>query len=96
MSYITPMAKRKGLKLWGSPNEVFLVLAIVVLSLIIGLSNPVFFSIATPFDLVRSSLIEVLFWSGPPDRFGQRWYRHLVPDCGHFCRLHQRRHHADL
>ena len=33
MSYITPMAKRKGLKLWGSPNEVFLVLAIVVLSL---------------------------------------------------------------
>jgi simple sugar transport system permease protein len=64
MSYITPMAKRKGLKLWGSPNEVFLVLAIVVLSLIIGLSNPVFFSIATPFDLVRSSLIEVLFGLG--------------------------------
>jgi simple sugar transport system permease protein len=64
MSYITPMAKRKGLKLWGSPNELFLVLAIVVLSLIIGLSNPVFFSIATPFDLVRSSLIEVLFGLG--------------------------------
>ncbi|MEJ6507166.1 MAG: ABC transporter permease [Microbacteriaceae bacterium] len=64
MSYITPMAKRKGLKLWGSPNEVFLVLAIVVLSLIIGLANPVFFSIATPFDLVRSSLIEVLFGLG--------------------------------
>jgi simple sugar transport system permease protein len=64
MSYITPMAKRKGLKLWGSPNELFLVIAILVLSLIIGLSNPVFFSIATPFDLVRSSLIEILFALG--------------------------------
>lgn len=64
MSYITPMAKRKGLKLWGSPNEVFLVIAIAVLSLVIGLSNPVFFSIATPFDLVRSSLIEILFALG--------------------------------
>jgi simple sugar transport system permease protein len=58
------MAKRKGLKLWGSPNEVFLVIAILVLSLIIGLSDPVFFSIATPFDLVRSSLIEILFALG--------------------------------
>jgi simple sugar transport system permease protein len=58
------MAKRKGLKLWGSPNELFLVIAILVLSLIIGLSNPVFFSIATPFDLVRSSLIEILFALG--------------------------------
>jgi simple sugar transport system permease protein len=64
MSYITPMAKRKGMKLWGSPNEVFLVIAILVLSLIIGLSDPVFFSIATPFDLVRSSLIEILFALG--------------------------------
>jgi simple sugar transport system permease protein len=64
MSYITPMAKRKGMKLWGSPNEIFLVLAIVVLSLTIGLVNPVFFSIATPFDLVRSSLIEILFGLG--------------------------------
>jgi simple sugar transport system permease protein len=50
--------------LWGSPNEVFLVIAILVLSLIIGLSDPVFFSIATPFDLVRSSLIEILFALG--------------------------------
>jgi simple sugar transport system permease protein len=58
------MAKRKGMKLWGSPNEVFLVIAILVLSLIIGLSDPVFFSIATPFDLVRSSLIEILFALG--------------------------------
>ena len=64
MSYITPMAQRKGMKLWGSPNEVFLVIAILVLSLIIGLSDPVFFSIATPFDLVRSSLIEILFALG--------------------------------
>lgn len=64
MSYITPMAQRKGIKLWGSPNEVFLVIAILVLSLIIGLSDPVFFSIATPFDLVRSSLIEILFALG--------------------------------
>lgn len=64
MSYVTPMAKRKGLKLFGSPNELFLVAAILVLSLIIGLSNPVFFSIATPFDLVRSSLIEILFALG--------------------------------
>ena len=64
MSYITPMAKRKGLKLWGSPNELFLVIAILVLSLVIGFSNPVFFSIATPFDLVRSSLIEILFAFG--------------------------------
>lgn len=64
MSYITPMAQRKGMKLWGSPNEVFLVIAILVLSLIIGLSDPVFFSIATPFDLVRSSLIEILFAFG--------------------------------
>lgn len=64
MSYITPMAKRKGLKLFGSPNEVFLVIAILVLSLIIGLSNPVFLSIATPFDLVRSSLIEIIFALG--------------------------------
>jgi simple sugar transport system permease protein len=52
------------MKLWGSPNEVFLVIAILVLSLIIGLSDPVFFSIATPFDLVRSSLIEILFALG--------------------------------
>jgi simple sugar transport system permease protein len=43
---------------------VFLVIAILVLSLIIGLSDPVFFSIATPFDLVRSSLIEILFALG--------------------------------
>jgi simple sugar transport system permease protein len=64
MSYITPMAKRKGLKLFGSPNEVFLLIAILVLSLVIGLSNPVFFSIATPFDLVRSSLIEIIFALG--------------------------------
>ncbi len=64
MSYVTPMPKRKGLKLFGSPNELFLVAAIVVLSLVIGLSNPVFFSIATPFDLVRSSLIEILFALG--------------------------------
>ena len=64
MSYITPMAQRKGMKLWGSPNELFLVIAILVLSLIIGLSDPVFFSIATPFDLVRSSLIEILFALG--------------------------------
>jgi simple sugar transport system permease protein len=64
MSYITPMAKRKGMKLWGSPNEVFLVIAILALSLVIGFSNPVFFSIATPFDLVRSSLIEILFALG--------------------------------
>jgi simple sugar transport system permease protein len=64
MTYITPLAKRKGMKLWGSPNEVFLVIAILVLSLIIGLSDPVFFSIATPFDLVRSSLIEILFALG--------------------------------
>jgi len=64
MSYITPMAKRKGLKFWGSPNELFLVIAIAALSLVIGFSNPVFFSIATPFDLVRSSLIEILFALG--------------------------------
>ncbi len=64
MSYVTPMAKRKGLKLFGSPNEIFLIIAIAVLSLVIGFSNPVFFSIATPFDLVRSSLIEILFAFG--------------------------------
>lgn len=64
MSYITPVAKRKGLKLWGSPNEVFLVIAIAALSLVIGISNPVFFSLATPFDLLRSSLIEILFGLG--------------------------------
>ncbi len=63
MSYITPIEKRKGLKLWGSPNEIFLIIAIVVLSLIIGLNNSVF-SIATPFDLLRSSLIEILFALG--------------------------------
>jgi simple sugar transport system permease protein len=64
MSYITPIAKRKGLQLWGSPNEIFLVIAIAVLSLVIGFSNSVFFSIATPFDLLRSSLIEILFALG--------------------------------
>jgi simple sugar transport system permease protein len=64
MSYVTPMAKRKGLKLFGSPNEIFLIIAIAALSLVIGFSNPVFFSIATPFDLVRSSLIEILFAFG--------------------------------
>jgi simple sugar transport system permease protein len=58
------MAKRKGLKLFGSPNEIFLIIAIAALSLVIGFSNPVFFSIATPFDLVRSSLIEILFAFG--------------------------------
>ena len=64
MSYITPVAKRKGLHLFGSPNEIFLVIAIAVLSLVIGFSNSVFFSIATPFDLLRSSLIEILFALG--------------------------------
>lgn len=64
MSYITPVEKRKGLHLFGSPNELFLIAAIVVLSLIIGFTNPVFFSIATPFDLLRSSLIEILFGLG--------------------------------
>lgn len=64
MSYITPVSKRKGLKLFGSPNEIFLIIAIAVLSLVIGLSNSVFFSIATPFDLLRSSLIEILFALG--------------------------------
>jgi simple sugar transport system permease protein len=64
MSYITPVEKRKGLKLFGSPNELFLIAAIVVLSLIIGFTNPVFFSVATPFDLLRSSLIEILFGLG--------------------------------
>lgn len=64
MSYITPVAKRKGLKLWGSPNEIFLIIAIAALSLVIGISNPVFFSLATPFDLLRSSLIEILFGLG--------------------------------
>jgi simple sugar transport system permease protein len=34
------------------------------LSLVIGFSNSVFFSIATPFDLLRSSLIEILFALG--------------------------------
>ena len=61
MSYITPISKRKGLHLFGSPNEIFLIIAIAVLSLVIGFSNSVFFSIATPFDLLRSSLIEILF-----------------------------------
>lgn len=64
MSYITPKAERKGLKLYGSPNEVFLVGAIVLLSLIIGFTNPVFFSISTPFDLIRSSLVEIIFALG--------------------------------
>ena len=64
MSYITPLSKRKGLKLFGSPNEIFLIIAIAVLSLVIGLSNSVFFSLATPFDLLRSSLIEILFALG--------------------------------
>ena len=64
MSYITPVSKRKGLQLFGSPNELFLIAAIVVLSLVIGLNNSVFFSIATPFDLLRSSLIEILFALG--------------------------------
>ena len=64
MSYITPKAERKGLKLYGSPNEVFLVAAIVLLSLIIGFTNPVFFSISTPFDLIRSSLVEIIFGLG--------------------------------
>lgn len=64
MSYITPIEKRKGLQLFGSPNEVFLIVAIAVLSIIIGLTNSVFFSIATPFDLLRSSLIEILFALG--------------------------------
>jgi simple sugar transport system permease protein len=64
VSYITPVSKRKGLQLFGSPNELFLIAAIVVLSLVIGLNNSVFFSIATPFDLLRSSLIEILFALG--------------------------------
>lgn len=64
MSYIEPVSKRKGLRLWGSPNELFLIAAIVVLSLVIGISNPVFFSLTTPFDLLRSSLIEILFALG--------------------------------
>ena len=64
MSYITPISKRKGLHFFGSPNEIFLIIAIAVLSLVIGFSNSVFFSIATPFDLLRSSLIEILFALG--------------------------------
>ena len=64
MSYITPISKRKGLHLFGSPNEILLIIAIAVLSLVIGFSNSVFFSIATPFDLLRSSLIEILFALG--------------------------------
>ncbi len=64
MSYITPLSKRKGLQLFGSPNEIFLIIAIAVLSLVIGFTNSVFFSIATPFDLLRSSLIEILFALG--------------------------------
>jgi len=64
MSYITPLSKRKGLQLFGSPNEIFLIIAITVLSLVIGFTNSVFFSIATPFDLLRSSLIEILFALG--------------------------------
>ena len=47
MSYITPLSQRKGLQLFGSPNELFLIAAIVVLSLVIGLNNSVFFSIKT-------------------------------------------------
>jgi simple sugar transport system permease protein len=64
MSYITPVEKRKGLKLWGAPNEIFLVIAIIVLSLVVGFNNSAFFTLQTPFDLLRSSLIDILFALG--------------------------------
>jgi len=94
VSYITPVSKRKGLQLFGSPNELFLIAAIVVLSLVIGLNNSVFFSIATPFDLLRSSLIEILFALGLLIVLVSGGIDISFPIVGIFAGLHHSRHHV--
>ncbi len=45
-------------------NEMILVIAIVVFSLIIGIKSPAFFSVANLFDIFRSSLIQLIFALG--------------------------------
>jgi simple sugar transport system permease protein len=45
-------------------NEVLVAATIVLLSLVIGLNNPTFFSVGNLFDLLRSSVVMGIFAMG--------------------------------
>jgi simple sugar transport system permease protein len=45
-------------------NETALIIAIVVLSLIIGIKSPEFFTLANLFDIFRSSFVQLIFALG--------------------------------
>ena len=45
-------------------NETALIIAIIVLSLIIGIKSPEFFTLANLFDIFRSSFVQLIFALG--------------------------------
>ena len=45
-------------------NEALVAVTIVVVSLVIGLNNPTFFSVGNLFDLLRSSIVMGIFAMG--------------------------------
>ena len=42
-------------------NETALIIAIILLSIVIGLKSPEFFTLANLFDIFRSSFVQLLF-----------------------------------